>query len=1017
MKHVSRFFSLATLRWMAVVACLAPPAAVPFAGEDFLEGNPWHHEAISEDALRAQSFGANAVDEVAWNADYVDSYLYNPLWWIQGGLTRFKASMATWDELEKVHFDDNFSGDHIRRTWRRYLTGCMAGLVWAAERNDIAAGRNLIGVSLHAIQDFYSHSNWIDSPDRRDLTWFEFEKAARDRLAVYAGAYEHPEQTGVKPHGKITPGCSVLKQALLKPFLEPACTAFSPLHNSRICDLYEECKTASPIQPSLYGLQVPGNVLYASPPGMNLDARWSAAIGVRVRGLTDVNGGQAFDLARGLAMKASEQWLQIVEEKLEKMGFGSYLNQLKNAPTTTRQEQMYEGFGNFPYQFISAGTYPPDLRTPEEEWYLRVQIRTGTSPGAGTDADIYLEADGRRFLLDYTPRSNPILNHNDFESGDNEAYTVGPFEKLPAQFRLFNDRAGGPEVARALAQTAIDSVRGLADTVGDALLGLVAGHADKVGTNRIFWNAEQLAVIPAAGRAFTIAVNGGDEGHYRLDGRILKTAESPAGAAEPWHEFRVQLTSLYCIREGSVDRLSPSEEPYVLALLVPFPGNIAKYKTAPMPDTDTGESKRIGYTFPTVRIPKSHGMLSLPISIWESDSESETSRRQQLDRFAGEANQRTGPARQGVRDAIGAAVAADWELGSVSVYAFNRGGNVLKTGKVYDASVNAWIKGDARRAFSLDMAKLKAYPAVDARTIDVIEGPKPSPVGYGYEFDGEWDIQFHVGSASILQRPLRTKVRLVSSGNKVEGFYDGPVLEVPHLTLRPGKVFEGQVKEVMFEGAHLYSLVGKWTLETGPSVRQMYEIGDTFVFEYERSIGDPFERNLFLGIGPAQTLNLKYRDGDSAARLYPSVSLSRPVRPQDVLPAIADRSRVNLNGDWGYGPSHGGNYYRVQVDGSRIVVTLDRPDQNHRELVVGDKVLEGSLQPDPQNPNNWILGGKAIRRPFSGNGPAEFYDTTGTIRLHKRRADGATLAILTFVLRYGDSSSPGEWVIYRVLSR
>lgn len=707
----------------------APHPARPFAGEDFLEGNPWHHEAISEDALHAKNFGEPAVQEIAWNADYVDSYLYNPLWWIPGGLSRFKASMATFGELEKVHFDDNFSGDHIRRTWRRYLTGCMAGLVWAAERNDIGAGRNIVGVSLHAIQDFYSHSNWIDDPDRRTKTWFEYEKAQRDRLAIYAGAYEHAEQTGVKPHGKIAPGCSVLSRPLLKPFFEPGCSAFSPLHNSQVCDYYEECKTAKPIQPNLYGLKVPENVLYASPPGMNLDARWSAGIGVRVRGLSDLNGDQAFDLARGLAKRNSEQWLERVREKLEAMGFGAYWRQVMVAPDTSMKEKQYENFSRFPYHFISAGPYPPDLRTPEEEWYLRLQIRTGSERGAGTDADIYAEADGKRFLLDYTPRANPILNHNDFESGDDEVYTVGPFAKLPAKVTIFNDSAGGPEIARALAQSAADSVRGLADTVGDTLLSLVAGHADKVGTNRILWTPDQLASIPPAGRAFTVQVNGGDEGNYRIDGKITKTGQAPAGTAEPWHEFRVQITSLYCFRESSVDRLSPSEEPYVMALLVPFPGSILKYRTDPIRDTDAGETKPIRYTFPTVRLPKAHGMLSLPVSIWESDSESDQTRRNQLLKFADEAERQTGPARQAVRDALGASVGADWQVASLTVYAFNRGGEVLKTGKVYDRSVNEWIKGKERKSYNLAPASLKSYAAVDARTIDVLSSESPTPVG------------------------------------------------------------------------------------------------------------------------------------------------------------------------------------------------------------------------------------------------------------------------------------------------
>src|SRR5690606_28827466 len=115
------------------------------------------------------------------------------------------------------------------------------------------------------------------------------------------GAYELPEQLGVKHHGKITPACSVLRMGPLKPLLDAGCSAFSPLHNNMICDMYDECKTGNPITPALLGVSVPNNVLYAAPPGMNLDARWSAGIGVKVRGLTDMTGNQAFDTARGLA--------------------------------------------------------------------------------------------------------------------------------------------------------------------------------------------------------------------------------------------------------------------------------------------------------------------------------------------------------------------------------------------------------------------------------------------------------------------------------------------------------------------------------------------------------------------------------------------------------------------------------------------------------------------------------------------------------------------------------------------
>lgn len=701
----------------ATLVFLIPLLARPFAGEDFLLGNPWHHEAISEDAMRARGFGAQALDEVAWHADYVDSYLYNPLWWIQGGLSRYKVAMASFTDLSHVHFDDNFSGEHVRRTWRRYLSGCMAGLVWAAEHNDVSAARNILGVSLHANQDFYSHSNWIDAPERRTKTWFEYPVADRNKLAVYIGAYELPEQLGVKHHGKITPGCTVLRQGALKPMLDAGCSAFSPLHNHKICDMYDECKTGTPIQPSLFGLKVPGNVLYAAPPGINVDARWSAGIGVKVRGLTDITGDQAFDTARALAQRSSEQWLTKVEGRMNAMGFGAFWNQVKSAPTTGTKEQQYESFAKFPHQFIGAGTYPADLTKPEEEYYLRVQINTANVANAGTDSDIYLEAAGKRFLLDYMPRANPVLAYNDLERNDNQVYTVGPFTSLPTSISFYNDSADAGQVLLALGQSFVNSIKDLIDSIGSFLLSIVGGNADKVGGARKVFSPAELAAVPAAGTPFTLTVNGGDEGSYDLRCRVRKVGEFGGDDREGYRDFQVTIESLYCKTESKVDRLSNSDEPYVLSLCVPLPGAVNKRMFGPFEDVDKGETRTINYTYPTVRINKAYGMLSVPIAIWESDDESAASRTQQLNEFANQADTRTNDEERGFTDTLGAALAADWKIGSLDVYAYSRGG-VLRTGSVFNQTVNKWVEGKKRVSFNLNAAGLKTRPEVDAQTLD-----------------------------------------------------------------------------------------------------------------------------------------------------------------------------------------------------------------------------------------------------------------------------------------------------------
>ncbi len=696
--------------------------ARPFGGEDLIKGNPWHHEDISEKAMQSKNFAASAWEEIAWHSDYVDSYLYNPLWWIPGGLTRFKVALASFDELAKVHFDDNFSANHVRRTWRRYLTGTMAGLVWAAQKNDVSAARNILGVSLHAIEDFYSHSNWIDAPERRTKTWFEVPKAQRDALAIYIGAYEKPEQLGVKHHGKITPACTVLRMGPLKPMLDAGCSAFSPLHNHKVCDYYDECKNGTPIQPKFFNITLPDNVLYASPPGMNLDSKWLAGIGVKVRGLTDLTGDQAFDIAKGLAIRGAGQWLDIIEAKMGAMGFGTFWNQVKNGATTGTKEAQFETYSKFPYQFISAGTYPPDLSTPEEEYYLRVTIRTADVLNAGTDSDIYLEAGGKKFILDYMHRANPIIAYNDLERNDLQVYTVGPFTSLPPSITFFNDAANAGDVLVSLGRSFVNSIVDLVDKIGNFLLSLVGGHADKVGGTKKVFEPAELATVTSSGKNFSMTVNGGDEGAYRLDCSIKKTAESSGLGSEDWADYQVTIKSMFCIKESKVDRLSNSDEPYILSLLVPLPGSVQKKMFGPFEDVDKDETRNINYSFTTVRVNKAFGIVSVPIAIWESDDESGTSRQQQLDKFANEANSRTDDEERPFIDTLGAALAADWKIGSLDVYAFSRGG-VLKAGTVLNRSINEWVEGKKRRTYSLNAAGLQTFAQVNAASIESMGTP------------------------------------------------------------------------------------------------------------------------------------------------------------------------------------------------------------------------------------------------------------------------------------------------------
>jgi hypothetical protein len=758
---------------------LHSPHVRAFGGEDPVLGNPWHHEAISRDAAKAAGFtfnpridsepapipglatafkpdprrtGDRAAEAIAWHADYVDSYLYNPLWWAPGGIGRFKVALATAPELEKVHFDDLFDANKVRYMWRRYVSGTMAGLKWARDHDDVAAAQNIVGVSLHALQDFYSHSNWIDDPSRRPVTFFSTPLNSRISLPLYTGAYEQEAHQGIKHHGKYLFEATIMNQPGVRQILSVVCGPGSPLGNSDMCKAYDAATSGTAVRFEVRGAKIPDNVIYQAPTGIALDNLWLAEIGVRERGLTGLTGAQAFAIARGLAVETSKQWLLTLEANMKKDGEASakFWNRVKTEGTDQPiREKQFEDYSKFPYTFLSAGKYPPEELS-AEEYFLRVRLRTARDSGAGTDADIDLRPNGvdssPPTLLDYMPRANPIIAYNDFEQGDDISYVAGPFPQLPRTIDLFNDSGTTGEVLKQLGKTLLSAVLLPFKTIGSIFTTILGSDADWIGVTHKTWTPEELAAVPTAaeapgkvvkiplttktvtlpaGQEFTLPVDGGERGYYKTKGYIVKTAESAPGDPQGWREFQVILSTLDCVKESKWDRGSSSDEPFVLALLKALPGTKEAVKTQPFDDVDAGESRSIGHTFQRVRIPKEYGMLNCAVSFNEHDDESAAKRQAMLDEFSGSVDRASEKEERNLVAAVGAAVGEDWKLEHISVYAWSRGG-VIRTGTVLDQAANRWIKGRQSASFTLDAGKLETSPV---HTDDLLPYIAPTNAG------------------------------------------------------------------------------------------------------------------------------------------------------------------------------------------------------------------------------------------------------------------------------------------------
>lgn len=209
---------------LTTIALLSAPS-----GAQAFDTGP--HTDITRDALAAEGFGATARDVTVVNNWFVDLYS-NSSKIPQSGhadaavsvLGAFFENDEKWpqaalDGANRMHFDasvwDVANVGKAQAEWdrlQRVTTQLLGGIRSPRTTNRELRLLSMIGVTLHSLQDFYSHSNWIeqqgvDGVDGTDWstltvgltpTWFDVPKPTRDELNVYIG-----ESTGHKerPHG------------------------------------------------------------------------------------------------------------------------------------------------------------------------------------------------------------------------------------------------------------------------------------------------------------------------------------------------------------------------------------------------------------------------------------------------------------------------------------------------------------------------------------------------------------------------------------------------------------------------------------------------------------------------------------------------------------------------------------------------------------------------------------------------------------------------------------------------
>ena len=745
-------------------------ATIPaFGGEDPLVEGPapqnWHHEGLTRQAADAAGWWAEAQNALAFHTDYVDSYLYNPLWWLNvtkgGGPDRLAVALSSQVDLKTVHFDDLFQPEAVRAMWRRYLSGTAAGLIWLGGNESqpidrrVAMAQNLVGTSLHAIQDFYSHSNWIDDDHLRSQTWFEVDPDLRACLSLWTGSYEQPEHLGILPHGVFVYACGVINRfgSAGRGLLNAVCHAASPFAGSSLCRWFKQCENSQPLQqpPSVGGVPLPEDVLWVEP-GINVDNRWLAEEGVKTRGLSPrISGGEAFEAAYELAYRSSCQWLHILEQHVmvdaglgeffDKVKCGGVVEDLYETPTAP-----WEDFAQLPYRFISAGPYPPQGRDDTADWYLRLLIRTAGDTFAGTNADIVPFVNGQRFpILDHgIPPSPPepgkpavrtedqsLMGHDDFEGGDVAAYMIGPLDQEPRTVTLLNDAPDAGDLIRA----AINGLGRALDSAVEFVRGLWGYDADFVG--RAHWTipAADLDTLGAGSRRpFYLSCDGLSEGTFGVSGYVEGTSETGTFAnGVAWRRFRVYFENLHCIKESEWDRWF-SDEPFVLGLVIPHggPQPMIAWRTEPYGNVNTGDVNPIGRPPFTVVVPKRYGFISVACAVYESDDETPNDRDALLTKFAGTVGGGIVEAEDTFMEVLGESIAAGWKLASIEAVAFRRSPTVEV--RAYEPKTfDQWLEGGHQVDWTLTQSSTSSIAVPDtlacghdACTRDVEFPPKES---------------------------------------------------------------------------------------------------------------------------------------------------------------------------------------------------------------------------------------------------------------------------------------------------
>jgi hypothetical protein len=158
-----------------------------------------HHSDLTREAMSEFRMSEDAIQTAQIENWLVDYYTNQP-------------TIRLGSDLEKLHFDRLTTTDQVRNYWGHLTVNTKSAIEGATRARNPTKVVALIGMSLHAVQDFYTHSNWVetqrpvaDSTNYLTRTWFDAPPLI-GATAPVTGDYPNHTPIARTDHGTYTTG-------------------------------------------------------------------------------------------------------------------------------------------------------------------------------------------------------------------------------------------------------------------------------------------------------------------------------------------------------------------------------------------------------------------------------------------------------------------------------------------------------------------------------------------------------------------------------------------------------------------------------------------------------------------------------------------------------------------------------------------------------------------------------------------------------------------------------------------